>query len=432
MPFEIIRDDITKVKADAIVNAANTGLKMGGGVCGAIFHAAGARELQAECDRIGGCATGQAVITKGYKLPAKYVIHTAGPVWQGGSRNEASLLADCYKNSLALAAENGCESIAFPLISSGIYGYPKDQALQIAVSSIGEFLLHNDMMVYLVVFDKKAVVLSGKLFASISSYIDDRYVEEHFYDRGRNQADESSGDNQAGVSASWAKASWSAAPGAADAETAGDVRDMSCHEETEDFSAAGPLAEDFSAAGSQSEETGSYDDENHFEGHDIRDMLVRQEKKYASHEYHAGADSVAETAAGYDGMFAKKKRSLEDVMSQLEEPFSKALIRLIDEKNRTDVETYKKANIDRKLFSKIRNDTEYRPSKPTAVALSIALELNLDETKDLLARAGYSLSHCSKSDLIIEYFIGQNNYNIHEINEALFAFDQDLLGTRYQ
>ena len=186
MPFEIIRNDITKVKADAIVNAANSALKMGGGVCGAIFRAAGAEELQAECDKIGGCNTGEAVITKGYKLPAKYIIHTVGPIYRGGNDNEELLLRNAYMNSMKLAKEYNLESIAFPLISSGIYGYPKDEALKAAISAISEFLLENEMMVYLVMFDTKAFAFSEKLFSSIKKYIDDKYVEEHkFLDRGR-------------------------------------------------------------------------------------------------------------------------------------------------------------------------------------------------------------------------------------------------------
>lgn len=336
MPLEIIRNDITKVHADAIVNAANTSLLGGGGVDGAIHRAAGS-ELLAECRTLGGCDIGQAKITKGYKLPAKYVIHTVGPVWHGGNDSEEKLLADCYKNSLALAKKHRLESIAFPLISSGAFGYPKDRALKTAISVIGDFLLINDMTVYLVVFDKTAFSLSEKLFSSIKQYIDDKYIEEHPIGRS-----------------------------------------------------------------------------NRFEERHILKEYCLEEPMLSPMEASAPA--------------AKRKRSLDDVVKHMDETFSQMLLRLIDEKGMTDVETYKKANIDRKLFSKIRNDINYKPSKPTAIAFAIALRLNLDETKDLLLKAGFALSHSSKFDIIIQYFLDEGNYNIFEINEALFAFDQNLLG----
>ena len=343
MPFEIIRNDITKMTVDIIVNAANSGLKMGGGVCGAIFAAAGADKLQAECDQIGGCAVGEAVITDGYQLPAKSIIHTVGPVWQGGSADEARLLHRAYTRSLELALKHHCKSIAFPLISSGIYGYPKDQALKIAVAAISEFLLEHELLVYLVVFDKKAFVFSEKLFNDIEKYIDDHYVDEHLvYERNMEVEPELSQYNR--------------------------VR-----------------------------------------------MTAPQEK-------------LAESQPLMPAPAVSVKRSLADVLGQLDESFSEMLLRLIDEKGMTDVETYKKANIDRKLFSKIRSKKDYNPSKATAIAFAIALELNLDETHDLLGRAGYTLSHSHEFDLIIEYFISAENYNIYEINEALFAFDQALLG----
>jgi O-acetyl-ADP-ribose deacetylase (regulator of RNase III) len=340
MPLEIVRNDITKVHVNAIVNAANIALKMGGGVCGAIFSAAGAEKLQAECDSIGTCQVGQAVMTSGCSLPAECIIHTVGPIWSGGNSGEAQLLHNCYINSLTLALQHGCESIAFPLISSGIYGYPKDQAFQIAISAISEFLLNHEMKVYLVVYDKNAFMLSAKLFSAIERFIDDYYVEEHHYPK-RNRVIES--------------------------------YEYQLLEESQTIpqpSASCP------AAPAQSQ----------------------------------------------------RKRRLEDVLEQLEESFSEMLLRLIKEKGMTDVQTYKRANIDRKLFSKIRSTKGYNPSKVTAIAFAIALKLNLDETQDLLCKAGYTLSHSNKFDLIIEYFIEEGNYNIFEVNEALFAFDQVLLG----
>ena len=158
MPLEIVRNDITRMYVDAVVNAANCRLQQGGGVCGAIFAAAGAEELQTECNRIGYCAVGNAVLTSGYALPSKYIIHTVGPVWQGGRNNEKELLASCYKNSLSLALEHGLDSVAFPLISSGIFGYPKDKALQVAISVIGDFLFRHEMTVYLVVLTRRPIL----------------------------------------------------------------------------------------------------------------------------------------------------------------------------------------------------------------------------------------------------------------------------------
>lgn len=338
MPLKIIRNDITKMKTDAIVNAANVSLKMGGGVCGAIFTAAGVEKLQAECDKIGTCEVGQAVITNGYNLTAKYIIHTVGPIWEGGENNEAELLYNSYKNSLKLALEKGIESIAFPLISSGIYGYPKGQVLGIAISAISEFLLENEMEVYLVIYDKKAMLLSEKLFSTIEKYIDDNYIDE-------------------------------------------------------------------------------------------RRLLQKRRgiEPYEQQDYQLEYVELLEDKMEYIHL-PKEGRSIDEVMDQLEDTFVQMLFRLIDEKGMTDVETYKKANIDRRLFSKIRSNIDYNPSKATAIALAIALQLNLDEIRDLLGKAGYALSRSSKFDLIIEFFIQEKNYNIHEINEALFDFEQIPIG----
>ncbi len=336
MPFEIIRNDITKVQADAIVNAAKSTLLGGGGVDGAIHRAAGP-ELLAECLTLGGCETGQAKITKGYNLPAKHVIHTVGPVWHDGNSDEEKLLADCYRNSLALAKAHKLESVAFPLISSGAYGYPKDKALKTAISVIGDFLLSSEMTVYLVVYDKAAFMLSAKLFSSITQYIDDKYIEDYPYKR----------------------------------------------------------------------------------------IIRFEEEQQLPDEMFLNRSNISTIETQ---LFAKKsKRSLDDVVNQIDETFSQMLLRLIDEKGMTDSETYKKANVDRRLFSKIRNDLYYKPSKPTAVAFSIALKLNIDETRDLLLKAGFALSNSSKFDIIINYFIDEGNYNIFQINEALFALDQTLL-----
>lgn len=285
MPLQIVRNDITKMKVDAIVNAANSSLMGGGGVDGCIHRAAGP-ELLVECEKLNGCKTGSAKITKGYKLPCKYVIHAVGPRWYGGQYGEHDKLVSCYQTSLALAKEHGCESVAFPLISSGIFGYPKDEALKVAIDTISSFLLENDMMVYIVIFDRKAYQISSKLFADINAYIDDRYVEEH------------------------------------------------------------------------------------------RDSYAERISRLRSL---AAEESCPIPAAP----MVAKAASLDDALKQIDESFSEMLLRKIDECGMTDAECYKKANIDRKLFSKIRSDKLYRPSKPTVIAFALALELPLDELKDM-------------------------------------------------
>ena len=365
MPLKIVRNDITKMKVDAIVNAANSTLLGGGGVDGCIHRAAG-RGLLRECETLGGCETGNAKLTKGYNLPAKYVIHAVGPVWRGGGHGERQLLASCYSTSLAIAKEHGCESIAFPLISSGVYGYPKDQALRVAVDEIGAFLSENEMEVYIVIFDKKSYQIGKNLFADISSYIDDNYISEleekyPYLDRSERIC-------------------------GAPAECSFGVKEK---RKTQ--------AEYLKAPRTKG----------------------KQEAYEEAEEEILPAKAVAP---------AKKAASLDEALKLIDESFSEMLLRKIDEKGITDAQCYKKANIDRKLFSKIRSNPLYKPSKPTAVAFAVSLELSLDETKELLMKAGFALSHSNKFDIIIEYFIEKGNYNIYEINEALFAFDQSLLG----
>ena len=352
MPFEMVRNDITKMNVDAIVNAANRSLLGGGGVDGAIHRAAGP-ELLEECRTLGGCETGEAKITKGYRLPARYVIHTVGPIWHGGSNGEKELLAGCYRHSLELAAENGCESVAFPMISTGAYGYPKDEALSVAVDEITRFLLDHDMTVYLVVFGHESLITGRKLFRDIREYIDDAYAETRIRRRRR--------------------------------------------------------AENARESLWQTDEKAALD----------LDMAISQSI------YESACEPMADMPAPAMGAEPDWKK----ILKKTDESFSEALLRLIDERKWTDAYCYKKANIDRKLFSKIRTNPDYQPSKPTVLAFAVALELSLPETKKLLKKAGFSLTHSNDFDLILEYCISHGNYNIFEINEVLFEYDQPLLGS---
>ncbi len=324
MPLQIVRENIVHMHTDAIVNAANSHLRPGGGVCGSIFDVAGYEDMRRACEALGHCAPGEAVITPGFGLPARYVIHAVGPVWQGGAQGEERLLRACYRNCLELALSRGLGSIAFPLISSGIFGYPKAEALAVAVSEISRFLTHEEMQVFIVVYDARSFELSRQVFDSVASYIDDVYV-------------------------------------------------------------------------------------------DARNAF---EQRSAELEYVRCAQAAP--AAAPSGLSA--------ALDRLDESFSEALLRLIDEKGMTDVEVYRRANIDRKHFSKIRTNRDYNPSKRTALALAVALRLTLAETRELLARAGFAISHSNKFDVVVEYFISTGNYDIFEINEALFAFDQPQLG----
>ena len=342
MPLSIVRQDITKMNTDVIVNAANIALQQGGGVCGAIFEAAGAKKLKEACDKMAPIRTGEAVMTPGFALPAKYIIHAAGPVYNRFKKMQSrKLLRSAYTESLKLAERAGCTSIAFPLISSGIYGYPKKEALEVARLAIEEYLSDHEMQVYLVIFDRKAFVISEALLGSVKSYI-----EEHYEDRS--------------------------------------VRGE-------------------------------------------RKLLQVEERALREEAMPASLPPMPAPCQAMP-MVLREEHEIDDLIQNLDEPFSDALLKLIDAKGRTDVEVYKRANLDRKLFSKIRTGKGYTPKKPTILALAVALELTLPETEKLLKRAGYALSHASKFDVIVEYFIIHRKYNIFEINEVLFQYDQPLLG----
>ena len=383
MPLKIIRNDITKMRVDAIVNAAKPSLLGGGGVDGAI-HAAAGPELLEECRTLGGCKVGEAKCTSAYRLPCRYVIHTVGPKWHGGCFGEERALASCYRAALALAKSKGCESVAFPLISAGNYGFPKDRAMRVAVETIGAFLLENDMDVSLVVYGAESTALSRKLFADVQEYIDEHYVEQRapLFSRRDNRPEETYGESVA-INASLAEdeARYSLAPeaqeGSAPVQAA---RPKAASRDSALGATCPPCPSASKAPAPQS----------------------------AIHEINA-----AETTRVLDRMFV-----------ELDESFQKMLLRKIDESGMSDAQCYKKA----KLFSKIRKDVHYRPSKATAVAFAIALELNLWETESLLSKAGYALSRSSKFDIIIQYFIERRIYDIFAINEVLFYYDQSLLG----
>ena len=342
MPFNIIRNDIVSMEVDAIVNAANSGLKQGGGVCGRIFKAAGEQQMTKVCDAIGWCEPGSAVITPGFNLPAKFVIHTVGPVWQGGDQGEEQVLRRAYRSSLELALEHGLESIAFPLISSGVYGYPYEEAFAVALDEINRYLFQHDMDVTLVMFDQTAFALGFKLRSDIESFIDDHYVAEHMdLDRRRRYLNEPR-------------------------PSSNQVFQDSLQLDQPHFSYGAPLTQP---------------------ADEIKGFKIPKEKT-----------------------------------------FSEVLLNLIDAKGMTDTEAYKRSNIDRRLFSKIRSNAGYAPSKSTVLALTIGLRLSVKDAQDLLARAGFAFSPCDTRDLIVRYFLEKGDHDIARVNAALYDFDQSLLG----
>ena len=352
MPFQIIRNDLTKMQVDAIVNTTNPSPAVGYGVDMGIHQAAGPALLLAR-KLLGTIPVGSAGITKGYKLPAKHVIHTVCPVWQGGDKGEAELLRKAYTRSLELAAEAKCRSVAFPLMSAGNHGFPKTVALQTAVAAISAFLMEHEMTVYLAVFSREAVAVSEKLFHSVESYIDEHYIAQKKY---------------------------------------------------EEYG----FGDKCMVRGQQIEETLRYQ----------RRMRNMEEQEY----------SLSVDAAPAPMAAAFSIDDLQDLLERTDEGFSATLLHLIDRSGKKDTEVYKRANIDRKLFSKIRSNPNYQPSKPTVLAFAMALELSLEETEMLLSRAGLALSHANKQDIVVEFFIKSKNYDIFELNNVLFALDLPTLG----
>ncbi len=372
MALQIIRNNIVNVEADAIVNTANPKVAVGRGVDLAIYEAAGRERLLEARAKIGVMKPGEAAYTPAFDLRAKYIIHTVGPAWRGGGHGEREAVAACYRNSLGLAKELGCESIAFPLIATGTYGFPKDEALRIAIAEISGFLLWNEMEVMLVVYDKESFRVSGKLFSDIRTLIEDSEVDELVLsepDRRRRLF-----HNRAGR---------------ANYEMPGIPEDI--------------------------EESSR--------------ILTEYEEALRYNECDYSEETVgAPTIGAFPDAFPTEKESLDDRLIHLDKTFQQYLFMLIDRRGLSDPDVYKKANIDRKHFSKIRSNVDYMPSKKTALALALALELSLDETKDLLARAGLALSPSLMSDKIIEYCIETRNYNIYDINCILFEYDQPTLG----
>ncbi len=363
MPFKIVRNDITKMETEAIVNTANEAPTVGSGCDYAIYKAAGFTQLLAyRRKKIGRVPEGEVFITPGFSLPANYIIHAVSPHYEDGRHGEEALLRSCYRKSLLLAAEYGIRSVAIPLISTGGFGYPKEEGMRIAVDEIHAFLLHAKMQIYLVVFDDAATGMGRNLYPDLKAYIDRHYVEErsgeeytNFYNRPR--ASYSAPEHTADVLGSPEKALYDAKP-------------------------------------RRSAESGRWR---------IPIGNARKQERLEDRE---------EAVERLEKKLAERMRHLSDTFPQY-------LLYLIEQKGMENAEVYKRAIVDKKVFSKIKNNPDYHPQKLTALCLCVGAKLSLDETKDLLARAGYALSPCDKTDVIFSYFIENEIYDMIELDIQL-------------
>ncbi len=466
MAFRIIRNDITRVRADAIVNTANPEPVYAGGTDAAVYQAAGAEALLAERKKIGVMREGEAHATPAFALPAKYVIHTVSPCWKDRTTGERETLRQCYENSLRLAVELGCGSIAFPLLGAGVCGFPKKEAVQTALSAFRSFLegtgetadgngAHSDtpdLDIILVVFGRLETEAAGSLYEGLEAYIDDRFVEERCAEEYRMDAEEPAAprerrslfrkcmdkaDELLGQAATPKKSAGKREKRAADG-----MDRIAGKAEISQNAKGGAGRPGIRSAADRMEEAAGY------RGEPEHEAPSRKRKEAQTDEMQKSLPGMGQAsqpqgmrggmgqpqamqamaAAPVQCAASQKRRSLEELMSEVSESWQESLFRLIDQKGYTDSEVYKRANLDRKLFSKIRNNMAYQPKKSTAVALAVALRLNLDETKDFLARAGYALSRSSRSDIIVEYFIEEGIYDIYEIEMALFEHELPLLG----
>lgn len=341
MPFKIVRNDITKMRVDVVVNTANKAPVYSYGVDCAIYKAAGEDKLLEARQKLGHMEEGEAAITPGFNLPAKYIIHAVSPRYIDGESKEEEKLRSCYQNSLKLAYENRCKSLAFPLISTGSYGYPRQEGVRIAVDEINAFLLKHDMLIYLVVFDESSTKLGSKLYPDLEEYIDRKYVDE-----------KSKREYGAGIRGLF--------------------------------------------RGRNNESSG----------------CLALSRNVASADYLDNDES-------YEEFIEEKESAIEERMKHISDTFAQYLFYLIEQKKLTNVDVYKRAIIDKRQFSKIKNNIDYHPDKGTALRLCVGAMLNLDETKDLLARAGYALSPCDKRDIIFSYFIERKIYDVMEIDITL-------------
>lgn len=369
MPFKIIRNDITKMRVDAIVNTASAEPTYETGVDRAIYQAAGEKKLLRARQKIGYLEEGDTALTPAFQLSAKYIIHAVSPIYIDGTCGEEEKLRRCYKGSLELAKSKRCKSIAFPLIATGNFAYPREEGMSIALQEIQKFLLDHDMMVYLVVFDDASVKVSGQLFNEIESYVDAHYV-------GRCIVEEYA------------------------------------------------TFESVRAADTEDLELTFFDDEEE-EFEDATESVPQDTAELPPLPPMEPMCSAPECPPKAPVIFTAPARSLQELVNNVGETFQQRLLRLISEKEMTTVEAYKAAYKDKKFFYKISKNVNYQPTKHTVYAFAIALQLSLDETKDLLASAGLAMSQASRFDIIMQYVFEHEIYDFYTIDCILYDFAED-------
>ncbi len=413
MPLHIVRDDIANMRTDAVIVPANSDLLIGGGAGEAVARIAGLGRLQDACDRIGGCAVGKAVATPAFDFPANMIVHAVGPVWKGGESGEADALFSCVSEALRVASRAGAETMALPLLSTGAFGFPSGLAIDIETRAIQAFLDVCEAEVWLVLYDRASMRAGRSMFDAIAEYIDDVYVGEHGREGERTvrgfAPTEGFGPQaaQSPVRPSLAPPPMLASP-------------------PPDFSAKPRRGGLFKRKKKRKEK-------ERFATPQVEAAILGEEGFGAPceappREASAWQDEPRIAPSAFKGAPAPAPQSLAERLARLDESFSQTVLRLIDERGMTDVEVYKRANMSRQLFAKIRKDDGYRPTKKTACALVFALGLDHADAVALLARAGFALSHSSKFDVIVEYFLVNGIHDIFQVNEALFAYDQPLLG----
>ncbi len=384
MAFRIVRNDITKMQTEAIVNTANEQPAVGTGCDTAIYKAAGKRKLLAyRKEQIGFVPQGEVFITPGFALKAKYIIHAVSPYYVDGKEGEEEKLRSCYRKSLQLAKEHGIRSIAFPLISTGGFGYPKEEGMRIAADEINAFLLENKMEVFLVVFDEKAKKLGKRLDPKLEEYIDRHYVEEKTEEEYREEQ-----------------------------------RARRFKEDRDSTTLILPR-EETTLVLRRDETTTIFPGASAKIPVDAESAAYGSKKKRLSGSQGFLAKPGSRDEEPFLDFESEHESKLKERMRHLSDTFSQYLMYLISDKGMENADVYKRAIVDKKIFSKIKNNTDYHPQKLTALCLCIGAKLNLDETKDLLARAGYALSPCDKTDIIFSYFIENGIYDMIELDIQL-------------